>query len=65
MIAASLRRFWDDTFLAIFALFLADKSVTNPRLTKLLGRPARIRKWQEDLAVIRKQNQTESAEDLM
>ena len=33
MIAASLRRFWDDTFLLFLLSFLADKSVTKPSLT--------------------------------
>src|SRR5437660_5593854 len=33
MIAASLRRFWDDTFLRFLLSFLADKSVTKPSLT--------------------------------
>ena len=37
MIAASLRRFWDDTFLRFLFSFLADKSVTKPSLTNYLG----------------------------
>ncbi len=36
MIAASLRRFWDDTFLRFLFSFLADKSVTKPSLTNYL-----------------------------
>jgi len=37
MIAASLRRFWDDTFLRFLFWLLADKSVTKPSLTNYLG----------------------------
>jgi hypothetical protein len=33
MIAANLRRFWDNTFLRFLLSFLADKSVTKLSLT--------------------------------
>src|SRR5437667_8743563 len=36
MIAASLRRFWDDTFLRFLLSFLADKSVTKMLLPNYL-----------------------------
>src|SRR5207253_9715902 len=36
MIAASLRRFWDDTFLCVLFWFLADKSVTKMLLPDYL-----------------------------
>jgi hypothetical protein len=40
MIAASLRRFWDDTFLRFSLSFLADKSVAKLSLTNYLECPS-------------------------